>query len=120
MAKAGQRKCMSCGEFFIPDHRNGERQRYCSRCRLPAREQGRQPGRLVGPAVQQRLLQRPRTRRARAGLARRASGLQPRQGSAVAGVTRSLDRRKCLMRLRNVPIVLRLPSRPRAWRYKIS
>jgi hypothetical protein len=29
MAKAGQRKCMSCGVFFIPDHRNGERQRYC-------------------------------------------------------------------------------------------
>ena len=23
MAKAGQRKCMSCGEFFIPDHRKG-------------------------------------------------------------------------------------------------
>ena len=30
MAKAGQRKCMSCGVFFIPDHRSGERQRYCS------------------------------------------------------------------------------------------
>ena len=29
MAKAGQRKCMSCAEFFIPDHRKGERQRYC-------------------------------------------------------------------------------------------
>ena len=29
MAKAGQRKCMSCGEFFVPDHRKGERQRYC-------------------------------------------------------------------------------------------
>ena len=29
MAKAGQRKCMSCGEFFIPDHRSGECQRYC-------------------------------------------------------------------------------------------
>jgi hypothetical protein len=29
MAKAGQRKCMSCGEFFIPDHRSGDRQRYC-------------------------------------------------------------------------------------------
>ena len=29
MAKAGQRRCMSCGEFFIPDHRKGERQRYC-------------------------------------------------------------------------------------------
>lgn len=29
MAKAGQRKCMSCGEFFVPDHRNVERQRYC-------------------------------------------------------------------------------------------
>ncbi len=29
MAKAGQRKCMSCGVFFIPDHRKGERQRYC-------------------------------------------------------------------------------------------
>ena len=30
MAKAGQRKCMCCGEFFDPDHRNRERQRYCS------------------------------------------------------------------------------------------
>ena len=29
MAKAGQRKCMSCGEFFLPDHRSGERQRFC-------------------------------------------------------------------------------------------
>ena len=29
MAKAGQRKCMSCGVFFIPDPRKGERQRYC-------------------------------------------------------------------------------------------
>ncbi len=29
MAKAGQRKCVSCGVFFIPDHRSGERQRYC-------------------------------------------------------------------------------------------
>ena len=29
MAKVGQRKCMSCGEFFIPDHRSVERQRYC-------------------------------------------------------------------------------------------
>ena len=29
MAKARQRKCMSCGEFFLPDHRSGERQRYC-------------------------------------------------------------------------------------------
>lgn len=29
MAKAGQRKCLSCGEFFLPNHRNGDRQRYC-------------------------------------------------------------------------------------------
>lgn len=29
MAKAGQRKCLSCGLFFFPDHRTGERQRYC-------------------------------------------------------------------------------------------
>ena len=29
MARAGQRKCMSCGEFLVPDHRNFERQRYC-------------------------------------------------------------------------------------------
>lgn len=29
MAKAGQRKCLSCGEFFLPDHRSGDRQRYC-------------------------------------------------------------------------------------------
>lgn len=30
MAKAGQRKCMGCGEFFAPDPRNRERQRFCS------------------------------------------------------------------------------------------
>ena len=30
MAQAGQRKCLSCGEFFDPDHRNRERQRYCA------------------------------------------------------------------------------------------
>ena len=30
MAKAGQRKCMSCGEFFLPDPRSGERQRFCA------------------------------------------------------------------------------------------
>jgi len=30
MAKAGQRKCVSCGEFFISDHRNRNRQRFCS------------------------------------------------------------------------------------------
>ena len=35
MAKAGQRKCMSCGEFFLPDHRSGDRQRYC--CAAPCR-----------------------------------------------------------------------------------
>jgi len=30
MAQAGQRKCLCCGEFFDPDHRNRERQRYCA------------------------------------------------------------------------------------------
>lgn len=35
MAKAGQRKCMSCGKFFLPDHRSGDRQRYC--CAAPCR-----------------------------------------------------------------------------------
>ena len=30
MAQAGQRKCLSCGDFFDPDHRNRERQRYCA------------------------------------------------------------------------------------------
>jgi len=29
MAKAGQRKCLFCGLFFLPDHRSGSRQRYC-------------------------------------------------------------------------------------------
>jgi hypothetical protein len=30
MAKAGQRKCLSCGESFLPNnYRNGDRQRYC-------------------------------------------------------------------------------------------
>lgn len=39
MGKAGQRKCMSCGVFFIPDHRNGERQRYCgaAECRCASK-----------------------------------------------------------------------------------
>ena len=30
MAQAGQRKCLCCGGFFDPDHRNRERQRYCA------------------------------------------------------------------------------------------
>ena len=29
MAQHGQRKCLFCGDFFFPDHRNGTRQRYC-------------------------------------------------------------------------------------------
>ncbi len=29
MAQTGKRKCLSCGEFFYPDHRNRRRQRYC-------------------------------------------------------------------------------------------
>ncbi len=31
MAKAGQHKCLNCGEFFDPDHRNQARQNYCSK-----------------------------------------------------------------------------------------
>ena len=30
MARSGQRKCLCCGLFFDSDHRNRERQRYCS------------------------------------------------------------------------------------------
>lgn len=30
MAQSGQRKCLCCGLFFLPDHRNRDRQRYCS------------------------------------------------------------------------------------------
>lgn len=30
MAQAGQRKCLCCGQFFDLDHRNRERQRFCS------------------------------------------------------------------------------------------
>ena len=35
MAQSGQRKCLCCKLFFDPDHRNRERQRYCSqpKCR---------------------------------------------------------------------------------------
>lgn len=29
MAQGGQRKCLCCGAFFIPDWRNVARQRYC-------------------------------------------------------------------------------------------
>lgn len=39
MAQAGQRKCACCGAFFIADHRNRDRQRYCSAatCRLASK-----------------------------------------------------------------------------------
>jgi hypothetical protein len=30
MAQSGQRKCLCCGEFFDVDHRNRNRQRFCS------------------------------------------------------------------------------------------
>jgi len=31
MAQCGQRKCLNCGDFFTPDHRNRDRQHYCSK-----------------------------------------------------------------------------------------
>ena len=39
MAQSGQRKCLCCGEFFDPDHRNRSRQKYCSApaCRRAAK-----------------------------------------------------------------------------------
>lgn len=39
MAQAGQRKCLCCKLLFDPDHRNRERQRYCSKpdCRLASK-----------------------------------------------------------------------------------
>ena len=39
MAKSGQRKCLCCGAFFVPDPRNRDRQRYCSNvdCRLASK-----------------------------------------------------------------------------------
>jgi hypothetical protein len=30
MAQSGQRKCLSCSNYFYPDRRNRERQRFCS------------------------------------------------------------------------------------------
>lgn len=30
MAQSGQRKCLCCSNYFYPDHRNRERQRFCS------------------------------------------------------------------------------------------
>jgi len=30
VAQAGQRKCRSCAQFFVPDRRNRTRQRYCA------------------------------------------------------------------------------------------
>ena len=39
MAQSGQRKCLCCKLFFDSDHRNRERQRYCSQpeCRLASK-----------------------------------------------------------------------------------
>ena len=39
MAQSGQRKCLCCGNYFDLDHRNRERQRYCSatQCRLASK-----------------------------------------------------------------------------------
>jgi len=30
MAQSGQRKCLCCDQYFYPDHRNRDRQRFCS------------------------------------------------------------------------------------------
>lgn len=53
MATAGQRKCACCGEFFLPDHRNRQRQRYCraSPCRR-ASKAASQAAWLAQPANQ--------------------------------------------------------------------
>jgi hypothetical protein len=91
MAKAGQRKCMSCTEFFIPDHRKGERQRYCcaAACRR-ASKAASQAAWLARPPNNDYFSGPVHVARVQAWRAA-ASGLQPWQGAAVAGVTRSLD-----------------------------
>ena len=50
MAKSGQRKCLNCNEFFDPDHRNRDRQHYCSKpeCRR-ARKAAAQTAWLTKP-----------------------------------------------------------------------
>jgi hypothetical protein len=44
MARAGQRKCLSCGQYFDPDPRVGARQQYCSvsACRRVSKAQSQQ------------------------------------------------------------------------------
>jgi hypothetical protein len=119
MAKAGQRKCMSCGEFFVPDHRKGERSSTAAlsiagaRARPPARPPG-WPGRpttttSAAPCTWQGCKRGAQRIRATAA-----------EGFGRRGRYKISWRRKCLMQLRNVPIVLGLPRRPRPRRYKIS
>ena len=119
MAKAGQRKCMSCGEFFIPDHRNGERQRYCAStaCRR-ASKAASQAAWLAQPANNDYFRGPVHVSRVRRGAPRI-------RATAAAGFARhrrykSPCQRKCLIPLRNVPIVLMSPRPLRSWRYKIS
>ena len=91
MAKAGQRKCMSCGEFFTPDHRKGERQRYC--CAAQCRRASKAASQAAAVQARQRwVLQQPRARRADAGLARRASG-PPRVRIVVVSIDQPRGRR---------------------------
>ena len=53
MAQSGQRKCLCCGLFFLPDRRNRERQRYCSAADCAAASKAAEPAlRAAGDASQ--------------------------------------------------------------------
>ena len=116
MAKAGQRKWMSCGEFLLPDHRSGERQRYCcaAACRR-ASKAASQASWLARPPNRDYLAAPCTSRVCRSGATR--IRVTAALGCGRRGRYKIACRRKCLIRLRNV---LSLPRRPRPWRSKIS
>ena len=55
MAQAGRRKCLCRGDFFDPDHRNRERQRYCAAtgCRRASHAVSQAVSHAVSQAVSQ-------------------------------------------------------------------
>lgn len=77
MAQAGQRKCLCCGVFFTPDHRNRRRQRYCAASACRRASHAASHAAWLARPENVAYFPRPGARCARARLARRTPRLQP-------------------------------------------
>jgi hypothetical protein len=74
MKGSAKRKCLCCGDFFAPDHRNVRHQRYCGKSACGKESKAQSQRQLAAKAREPKLLQRTRKPSACQRLAQSPSG----------------------------------------------